>query len=113
MKLLKILSQTPRIRFKKLKTFTKTKDAAYTVKITQNENDFRDYVGVILDSKTPLWKKGQVKFELKKVEEDKYDMFIYMRNHSLRYHKNVKLVNGILNDSWFNVQLEEKKIIQH
>ena len=87
-----------------------TKDAAYTVAIVKNENEFRDYVGVIIDSKTSLWKKGQVKFELKKVKENTYDMFMYMRNHSLRYYKNVKLTtNGILNDSWFNTQLKERK----
>ncbi|MGB1032008.1 MAG: S41 family peptidase [Flavobacteriales bacterium] len=86
-----------------------TKDAAYTVTIVKNKNNFRDYVGVIIDSKTPLWKQGQVKFELKKVGENSYDMFMYMRNHSLRYHKNVKLVDGVLNDNWYNVNLEEKQ----
>ena len=86
-----------------------TKDADYTVSIVKNKNEFRDYVGVIIDSKTPLWKKGQVKFELKKVKENTYDMFTYMRDHSLRYSKNVKLIKGILNDNWYNVNLEEKK----
>lgn len=86
-----------------------TKDAAYTIAIVKNKNNFRDYVGVIVDSKTLLWKKGQVKFELKQVKEDTYDMFMYMRNHSLRYYKNVKFINGILNDNWYNVNLDEKK----
>jgi hypothetical protein len=86
-----------------------TRDAAYTVAIVKNENEFRDFVGVIIDSKTPLWQKGQVKFELKKVAKDTYDMFMYMRNHSLRYYKNVQLKNGILNDTWYNTTLAEKK----
>ncbi len=85
-----------------------TKDATYTVVVLENKNEFRDYVGVITDSKTPLWKKGQVKFELKKVKEDTYDMFMYMRNHALRYYKNVKLENGILDDSWYNINLDKK-----
>ena len=85
-----------------------TESGAYTVAIIKNKNEFRDYVGVIVEAKTPLWKKGQVKFELKKVKEDTYDMFMYMRNHSLRYYKNVKLKDGILNDNWFNVNLKER-----
>ena len=86
-----------------------TKDSSYTVAIIKNKNNFRDYVGVIVASKTALWKKGQVKFELKKVGENTYDMFAYMRNHSLRYYKNVRLTNGVLNDIWYNTQLKERK----
>ena len=85
-----------------------TKDTAYTVAVIENKNEFRDYVGIIIDSRTPLWKKGQVKFELKRIKENTYDMFMYMRNHSLRYYKNVQLVNGVLNDSWYNTSLNKK-----
>lgn len=94
---------------KEIENTYRTKDAAYTVAIVKNENTFRDYVGIITDSKTPLWQQVQVKFELKKVGEDTYDMFLYMRDHSLRYYKNVKLVDGVLNDSWYNVNLDELK----
>ena len=45
----------------------------------KNKNLNRDYVGIIIDSKTPLWKKGQVIFELKKVSKNTYDMLLYMR----------------------------------
>ena len=84
------------------------KGGTYTVAVMKNENMFRDYVGVITDSKTPLWQKGQVKFELKQVKDGIYDMFMHMRNHSLRYYKNVKMVDGVLNDNWFNVTLKEQ-----
>src|SRR5690606_29878443 len=94
---------------RKLENIYQTDDSVYTVAIIKNKNNFRDYVGVIIDSKTPLWKKGQVKFELKQVGNDTYDMFLYMRNHSLKYYKNVKLKNGILNDSWFNSRLKSNK----
>lgn len=83
-------------------------DDTYTVTIVKNKNSFRDYVGVITHSKTPLWVKGQVKFELKNVGNNTFDMFVYMRNHSVEYQKNVKLINGILSDSWFNVTLKNK-----
>lgn len=85
-----------------------TKDASYTVAIIPSKNEFRDYVAVITDSKTPLWQKGQVKFELKQLTDSTFDMFMYMRDHSLRYTKKVKLVNGVLNDYWFNTALEQK-----
>lgn len=86
-----------------------TKDKTYSVVIVENKNEFRDYVGIIIDSKTPLWKEGQVKFELKKIKENTYDMFLYMRSHAVRYYKNVKLENGVLNDDWYNTQLTDRK----
>ncbi len=36
-------------------------------------------------------------------------MFLYMRNHTIKYYKNIKLDNGILNDNWFNKNIEERK----
>lgn len=42
------------------------KDTMYTVALVANKNEFRDYAAVIVDSKTPYWKKGQVKFEMRK-----------------------------------------------
>jgi len=86
-----------------------TADSSYTVAIVKSRNQFRDYAGVILESRSQLWKKGHVKFELKEVGKNTYDMIMYMRNHSLRYYKNVKLVDGILNDSWYNLNLKENK----
>jgi len=86
-----------------------TADSSYSVSIVKSQNLFRDYAGVILESKSQLWKKGQVKFELKEVGDNTYDMIMYMRNHSLRYYKNVKLVDGILNDTWYNLNLKENK----
>ncbi len=102
------LPLNPRNPIQEIENQYQTKDGTYTVAIVKNKNDFRDYVAVIVDSKTTLWKKGQVKFELKKVGENSYDMFMYMRNHSLQYYKNVQLLDGILNDGWYNIQLENK-----
>ncbi|MFY7810367.1 MAG: S41 family peptidase [Flavobacterium sp.] len=84
-------------------------DNTYTVAIVKSKTNFRDFAGIIIDSKTPLWKKGQVKFELKEKSKNVFDMFLYMRNHSLEYKKNITLKNGILSHDWFNVKLKEKK----
>ena len=86
-----------------------TDDGAYEVVIVKSKNEFRDYVGVITASKTKLWRKGQVKFELKRVGENTYDMFMYLRNHSLMHYKNVRLENGMLDNVWFNIHLKERK----
>lgn len=99
----------PQNKIDKIENIYVTDDGAYKVAVVKNKNEFRDYVGIILESKSPLWKKGQVKFELKKVNKNSYDMLLYMRNHSLKYYKNIKLNNGILNDNWYNITLGIKK----
>lgn len=85
------------------------KDGTYTVRIVKSKNAIRDYVGVITTSKTPLWVKDQVKFELKQKTENTFDMFLYMRNHTLMFYKNVVFKNGVLGGDWFNLQIKEKR----
>jgi hypothetical protein len=103
------LKKLPQNSFEKIENIFETDDGVYKVAVVKNKNINRDYVGVILESKTPLWKKGQVKFEIKKVGKNTFDMLLYMRNHSLKYYKNVKLKDGILNDNWFTDALNDKK----
>ena len=99
----------PQNRNENIENIYETDDGIYKVAVLKNKNINRDYVGIILESKTTLWKKGQVKFELKKVGKNTYDMLLYMKNHSIKYYKNVKLKDGILNDSWYNITLNNKK----
>jgi len=40
-------------------------DSTYKIVIVKNKSIYRDYAGIIIHSKTPLWKPGQVKLELK------------------------------------------------
>lgn len=72
----------------------------YKIAIIPNKTPFRDYIGVILESKSKLWKKGQVKVEIKKVGKNHYEAFSYLRNHSLRFSGRYKLKSGILGDTW-------------
>lgn len=83
-------------------------EGVYKVAIVKSPNSFREYAGVIVDSKTPLWQKGHVKFELKRTSDSTFNMFSYMRDHSLQFYKNVKFKDGILNDSWLNIKLRGK-----
>lgn len=82
------------------------KDSTYTVAILKSPNEIRDYIGVIVDSRTPLWKKGQVKFELKQTGNNQFDMFLYLRNHSVMYIKNADFKDGVLAGDWCNSQMK-------
>lgn len=85
-----------------------SKDSVYTVRIIKQKNGVRDYVGVIIDSRTPLWTKGQIKFELISKDDKKFDMLLYMRDHSIKYFNNIELKNGILANNWFNTLLKQR-----
>ena len=85
-----------------------TADSSYKVAVVKSKTKFRDFVGVIIDSKTKLWKKGQVKFELKEKSKNLYEGFFYSRNHSLSYKTVVPFNNGILGDNWFKSETQNK-----
>ncbi|WP_168674895.1 S41 family peptidase [Hymenobacter artigasi] len=60
-----------------------TVDSTYVVQIQPSRTRFRDYVGVIVTSRTPLWRTGQVKLELQRLPgESRYRVIQYNRNHS-------------------------------
>ena len=81
---------------------------SYTVAVVPNKGVLRDYIGVIIASESKLWKKGQVKFELKSKKDGNFEAFTYLRNHSLRYSYNYTFKDGILGDIWFKKNLENK-----
>lgn len=103
---LKISGKKRKNKLEDIENTYRSDDGVYTVAVVKSKNNFRDYAGVIVSSQTPLWQKGQVKFELKHKGGNRYDMYQYMRNHAIVYSKNVTLTAGILNDSWFNIQLK-------
>ncbi len=85
-----------------------TADASYKVAVIKSKDQFRDLIGVIIDSKSKLWKEGQVKFELKKKKENLYEGFFYSRNHSLLYKTVVPFNDGIFGDNWFKSKIKNK-----
>lgn len=72
-----------------------TPDSTYIVALVKSKTPARDYAGVILRSKTKLWKPGQVKFELKQVNDSLFDAFISYRNHTINYEQ-VSYKGGVL-----------------
>ncbi len=85
-----------------------TADAAYTIAIVPNKGVLRTHIGVIIESRSPLWKKGQIKLELNANKKGGYEAFSYLRNHSLNYSPNFELKDGILGDVWFKTDLPNK-----
>jgi hypothetical protein len=84
-------------------------DSVYTVVIVEKNSEHYDFLGIIIDSKTPNWKGGDVKFELKKKANGKYDLLQYMRNRSTHLYQDVEFKDGVLANNWFNIQLKSKK----
>ncbi|MFD2200825.1 S41 family peptidase [Shivajiella indica] len=75
-----------------------TQDGAYSVAVLQNQTDFRDYYGVILNSKTRLWEPGQIKFELKALGENRFQGYFYYKFYNLNSEQ-VNLEGNVLG-SW-------------
>lgn len=75
-----------------------SQDGAYKVAVVKNQNNFRDYYGVILESKTKIWEPGQVKFELKKLDENRFQGYFYYKFYSL--NSETVSLEGIRLGSW-------------
>ena len=86
-------------------------DTIYTIAIIKNKTAFRDYIGVIVDSKTKLWKIGQVKLEFRHKRENIYEGFSYNRWHKASYKTAIPFNVGFLGDYW--IKKDKKKRINH
>lgn len=62
-----------------------TADSSYVIALVKNKTPHRDYAGIILHSKTKLWTTGQVKLELKQLNDSLFGYFVSFRNHSINY----------------------------
>ena len=76
--------------------------------MVKSKTKFRDYIGVIVESKTPLWKKGQVKMEIQMTPNGQNTALVYLRNHAIRYYNTFPLKEGILGDIWFKTSKKDK-----
>lgn len=70
-----------------------TADSVYTVALLRHPSPRHDYAAIILASRTKLWTPGQVKFELKKINDSLYECFTAYRNHSINYDQ-LRIRNG-------------------
>ena len=55
-------------------------DSSYKIAVVKDPTPLHDYVGVMLESKIPTWKKGMIKLEGKSVNDSLMKGLLYMRN---------------------------------
>jgi hypothetical protein len=84
----------------------RTSDSMYVIQIQRDKTPLRDYVGVIVESRTPLWQPGQVKLELQRNPDGRtFHCYQYQRNHVLQAQPVVWLDHGRLrNTTWQKVE---------
>lgn len=79
-----------------------TRDSTYKVAVVKSKKGLRSYTGVIVNSRTRLWKPGQVKFELIKTGKDSYQGIWYNRNHDVRFSTiGFRQQNGFEQEGWY------------
>ncbi len=64
-----------------------TSDTTYTVAVIKDPRNNKEYKGVILSSRTPLWQKGQVKLRIKESSDGYREGYFFLRNHSLSFSR--------------------------
>jgi peptidase S41-like protein len=62
-----------------------THDSSYKIAVVKDNTPLHDYVGVIVDSKLPTWKKGMLKWEGKLINDTLLYGILYMRNHRPKF----------------------------
>jgi Peptidase family S41 len=72
-----------RSRRKGIEGIYHTSDSTYTIAIIQSKTADRDYTGVIVTSKAPTWRRGQIKLELKRFDATHFLACGYLRDHSI------------------------------
>jgi hypothetical protein len=77
-------------------------DSVYKVAVIKSKKGLRSYAGVILKSQTPLWKPGQVKFELIETGANQFTGVWYQRVHNL-YFSPIRFNprNGLTKEGWY------------
>lgn len=83
-------------------------DSTYIVQIVEDKTIFRDYAAVVVASKTQLWEKGQVKFEIKRKTDKVYEGFFYDRYHQSDYKTAVPFNSGFFGTHWFKINKDNK-----
>jgi hypothetical protein len=84
-------------------------DGTYKIAVIPKAGLMRKYAGVVVESKTPLWKPGQVKFELNPTGKSTFDAFLYDRGHGCELVHRADLSHGILADRWFKTSIKTRK----
>jgi hypothetical protein len=105
-------SEIKQYPLKEIKGIYQNADSTITIAIIQIKKSEK-FIGVVTESKSKLWKKGQIKVELTKKKDGSFEAFYYSYKHTLKYYPNYTLENGILGDFWFKKSLKNKVNYSH
>lgn len=79
-----------------------TADTTYKVAVVKSDNGFRRYAGIILTSKAPEWKPGNVKFELIPAGNQQYDVIWYNKfHHPIFTQLDFEKGNSFQKEGWY------------
>lgn len=79
-------------------------DSSIKIAVIKDPAPLHDYVGVTLESTRPTWKKGQVKWEGKLVNDSLLSGLLYMRNHRPKLEGfNLHSDNNMIGGDWRRV----------
>lgn len=95
--------------YREIESIYHTADSSYVIALVKNKTQRRDYAGIILYSKTKLWTTGQVKLELKQLNDSLFGSFVSFRNHSINYDQ-VNYKKGKLElNGWTRVNNQDNR----
>lgn len=83
----------------------------YEIALVKSPTNFRDYVGVIINTSNKNWKAGFVKLELKQTTENNFEGFLYYSDFSPNF-LNCEIKNGVFSTSDYlkeNAKLEKQE----
>lgn len=58
------------------------RDSSFIIALVKDKTEFRDYAGVVLSTKSKLWRPGQVVLEIRMKQDDTCDAIVYRNNHT-------------------------------
>lgn len=84
----------------------RTADSSYVIAVVKNQNDFREYAGVILKGEGEFWFPGFVKMELSQNDDLKYKTVYYSKYH-VPYIESAVISNNVMSitrfGNWYKV----------
>jgi hypothetical protein len=90
-----------------------TFDSSYKIAVVKDPTPLHDYIGVMLESKLPTWKKGMIKFEGKLVNDSLFKGLLYMRNQRPKLESFLLWDNkNRISGDWRRVGAPKKEIAQ-
>ena len=90
-----------------------TYDSSYKIAVVKDPTPLHDYIGVMLDSKLPTWKKGMIKFEGKLVNDSLLEGLLYMRNERPKLESFLLWDNNNrISGDWRRIGVAKKQIPQ-